>query len=138
MISEVRCGFVAGGPARWAPIVLQSLTSIRCKTAWPVSSINPSIHQTTQSTLTSQSTHAQVDTSMSGAIDFYDLLRVVEAQQARAEGFDDEGDMLDAFIACGGKADKTGHVRRETLVKVSSVWCGVGWCGGGAGVEWAD
>lgn len=55
---------------------------------------------------------------MSGAIDFYDLLRIVEAQQVRAEGFDDEGDMVDAFVACGGRADKTGHVRRETLVKV--------------------
>lgn len=59
---------------------------------------------------------------MSGAIDFYDLLRVVEAQQARAEGFDDEGDMVDAFVACGGKGDKTGHVRRETLVKVRVCW----------------
>lgn len=64
---------------------------------------------------------SEVDTAMSGAIDFYDLLRVVEAQQARAEGFDDEGDMVDAFVACGGRADKTGHVRRETLVKVGGI-----------------
>lgn len=63
-------------------------------------------------------TSTQVDTVMSGAIDFYDLLQVIEAQQARAERFDDEGDMVDAFVACGGRADKTGHVRRETLVKV--------------------
>lgn len=59
---------------------------------------------------------------MNGAIAFYDLLRVVEVQQARAEGFDDEGDMVDAFVACGGGAE-TGHVRRETLVKVRELVC---------------
>jgi len=26
--------------------------------------------------------------------------------------------MIDAFVACGGKADKTGHVKRDTLVKI--------------------
>jgi hypothetical protein len=36
----------------------------------------------------------------------------------RAENFDDESDMVDAFVACGGRPDKQGHVKRETLVKV--------------------
>ena len=27
-------------------------------------------------------------------------------------------DMIDAFVACGGRPDKHGHVRRETLVKI--------------------
>lgn len=39
----------------------------------------------------------------------------------RAENFDDESDMVDAFVACGGRHDKMGHVKRDTLVKVSSM-----------------
>jgi Ca2+-binding EF-hand superfamily protein len=31
---------------------------------------------------------------------------------------DDESDMIDAFIACGGNPDKGGHVKKETLVKI--------------------
>lgn len=38
--------------------------------------------------------------------------------QERAAKFDDESDMIDAFVACGGKPDKTGHVHRDTLVKI--------------------
>jgi hypothetical protein len=34
----------------------------------------------------------------------------------RAEKFDDETDMIDAFVACGGMVDKSGHVKRDTLV----------------------
>jgi hypothetical protein len=34
----------------------------------------------------------------------------------RAEKFDDETDMVDAFVACGGMVDKSGHVKRDTLV----------------------
>lgn len=29
-----------------------------------------------------------------------------------------QNDMIDAFVACGGKADKEGHVKRETLVRI--------------------
>lgn len=36
----------------------------------------------------------------------------------RAAQFDDEQDILDAFIACGGGADKSGNVHRETLIKI--------------------
>jgi Ca2+-binding EF-hand superfamily protein len=32
---------------------------------------------------------------------------------------DDESDMIDAFIACGGNPDKGGHVKKETLVKIT-------------------
>jgi len=55
---------------------------------------------------------------MSGSIDFGEFLKVVESQKKRAENFDDENDMLDAFVACGGKPDKSGHVMRDTLVKI--------------------
>ena len=26
--------------------------------------------------------------------------------------------MVDAFVACGGRPDKTGHVKRETLLRI--------------------
>ena len=77
---------------------------------------------------------------MSGSIDFAEFLKVIENQKDRAENFDDENarapcprgvplrarglkqkpsqDMIDAFVACGGRPDKHGHVRRETLVKI--------------------
>ena len=43
-------------------------------------------------------------------------LQVIENQKMRAEKFDDETDMIDAFVACGGLADKSGNVKRDTLV----------------------
>jgi Ca2+-binding EF-hand superfamily protein len=61
---------------------------------------------------------AEVDEGMSGMLDFGELLRVIEVQKAKAVAFDDEGDMVDAFVACGGRADKQGHVKRETLVRI--------------------
>ncbi|KAH8056435.1 Ca2-binding protein [Aureococcus anophagefferens] len=61
---------------------------------------------------------SEVDENMSGSIDFAEFLKVIENQKDRAENFDDENDMIDAFVACGGRPDKHGHVRRETLVKI--------------------
>ena len=61
---------------------------------------------------------AEVDEGMSGMLDFGELLRVIEVQKAKALAFDDEGDMVDAFVACGGRADRQGHVKRETLVRI--------------------
>jgi len=61
---------------------------------------------------------AEVDEGMSGMLDFGELLRVIEVQKAKALAFDDEGDMIDAFVACGGRADRQGHVKRETLVRI--------------------
>jgi calmodulin len=61
---------------------------------------------------------SEVDENMSGTIDFAEFLKVIENQKERAENFDDESDMIDAFVACGGSRDKTGHVKRETLVKI--------------------
>jgi len=71
---------------------------------------------------------------------------VIEKQKERAAKFDDESDMsasqwcgmcravglpcvvrcspalcmcaVDAFVACGGGQDKSGHVRKETLIKI--------------------
>jgi calmodulin len=80
---------------------------------------------------------SEVDETMSGSIDFADFLRVIENQKNRAENFDgkvaldlitlrknetliktDESDMIDAFVACGGLQDKSGNVKRETLIKI--------------------
>lgn len=61
---------------------------------------------------------SEVDENMSGSIDFAEFLKVIENQKERAENFDDESDMIDAFVACGGKQDKTGHVKRDTLVRI--------------------
>lgn len=60
----------------------------------------------------------QVDENMSGSIDFAEFLKVIENQKERAENFDDESDMVDAFVACGGNNDKSGHVKRETLIRI--------------------
>lgn len=61
---------------------------------------------------------SEVDENMSGSINFAEFLKVIENQKERAENFDDESDMVDAFVACGGAPDKSGNVKRETLVKI--------------------
>merc|ERR1719502_2406495 len=61
---------------------------------------------------------SEVDENMSGSIDFSEFLKVIENQKQRAENFDDESDMVDAYVACGGSADKEGHVMRDTLVNI--------------------
>jgi Ca2+-binding EF-hand superfamily protein len=61
---------------------------------------------------------SEVDENMSGSIDFAEFLKVIENQKERAENFDDESDMIDAFVACGGLQNKSGHVKRETLVRI--------------------
>lgn len=61
---------------------------------------------------------AEVDDNMSGSIDFSEFLAVVESQKQQAEQLSKNNDLLDAFVACGGNPDKSGHVKRETLVKI--------------------
>jgi hypothetical protein len=60
---------------------------------------------------------AEVDERMSGMLDFGELLRVIEVQKAKAVAFNDEGDMVDAFVACGGRADKHGKGRKRTSME---------------------
>eukprot|EP00938_MAST-03A_sp_MAST-3A-sp1_P000652 g652.t1 len=48
-----------------------------------------------------------VDDNASGSIDFTEFLKVVEKQKERTAKFDDESDILDAFVACGGNSDKS-------------------------------
>ena len=61
---------------------------------------------------------SEVDENMSGSINFAEFLKVIENQKERAENFDDESDMVDAFVACGGAPDKSGCVFKDTLVKI--------------------
>ncbi|KAF1793832.1 EF-Hand 1, calcium-binding site [Phytophthora cactorum] len=61
---------------------------------------------------------AEVDNDHSGEIEFAEFLQVIEAQKLRAAQFDDESDFIDAFVACGGNPDKTGHVERKMLVQL--------------------
>merc|ERR1719181_1004217 len=58
---------------------------------------------------------AEVDSDGSGEIDFPEFLQVIQAQKEKIAGQDDESDTLDAFIALGGNADKTGEVSTEKL-----------------------
>lgn len=60
----------------------------------------------------------EVDDNMSGSIDFGEFLKVVESQKNRAATLGDENDMIDAFAACGGQPDKTGHVKKETMIRI--------------------
>jgi Ca2+-binding EF-hand superfamily protein len=61
---------------------------------------------------------SEVDDNMSGCIDFREFIQVIELQKDRAENFDDESDMIDAFVACGGQPDKSGFVGKDTLVRI--------------------
>ena len=81
-------------------------------------SINYSFFKKKYKQLSKSQMISEVDENMSGSIDFGEFIKVVEKQKERADHFDDEDDMLDAFVACGGQADKGGHVKRDTLVKI--------------------
>lgn len=50
--------------------------------------------------------------------EFAEFLRVITNQRSRRLEADDDTDMLDAFMACGGNADKSGCVERSTLVRI--------------------
>lgn len=66
---------------------------------------------------------SEVDENMSGSIDFGEFLKVVERQKEQAENFDDEEELIDAFVACGGNEDKSGFVEKDTLIsKFHFIW----------------
>ena len=62
---------------------------------------------------------SEVDNNMSGSIDLGEFLKVLESQKNRVENLDDENDIIDAFVACGGQPDKGGHVKRDTMIKIT-------------------
>ena len=67
---------------------------------------------------------SQVDDDNSGEIEFAEFLKVIENQKASAAKANDETDTIEAFVALGGNADKTGEISMEKLravVKVRAV-----------------
>ena len=44
--------------------------------------------------------------------------QVIETQKERAAQFDDESDLIDAYVACGGNADKSGCVSADMLIEI--------------------
>mmetsp|Transcript_14084 Transcript_14084/g.20602 ORF Transcript_14084/g.20602 Transcript_14084/m.20602 type:complete len:148 (+) Transcript_14084:13-456(+) len=59
----------------------------------------------------------EVDEQNTGKIEFYEFLRVYEQHQNKT-GKSDEQDMIDAFVAMGGNADKSGSIDTEKLINV--------------------
>mmetsp|Transcript_41702 Transcript_41702/g.77758 ORF Transcript_41702/g.77758 Transcript_41702/m.77758 type:complete len:149 (+) Transcript_41702:80-526(+) len=61
---------------------------------------------------------ADVDEDGTGEIEFAEFLRAFEKQRGGAQEIEDELDTLDAFVALGGNADKTGFIDTTRLVHV--------------------
>ncbi len=61
---------------------------------------------------------AEVDTNANGVVDYAEFVRVLECHKARVEALGNDSDLVDAFVACGGNADRSGLVERERLVKI--------------------
>merc|ERR1711934_1321514 len=60
---------------------------------------------------------SEVDEDNSGAIEFPEFLRGMENQKI-AESRGDGAEILAAYVACGGNADKTGHVDRDVISRI--------------------
>lgn len=53
-----------------------------------------------------------------GSIGFAEFVHIMELQKIRSLNEDHQGDMADAFIACGGDEDLGGCVKRDTLIQI--------------------
>ena len=63
---------------------------------------------------------SEVDEDNTGQVPFSEFLKVIEKQQSASD--EDEGDLLDAFVAMGGNPDKTDLLRilmRMTLERLN-------------------
>eukprot|EP00882_Tetradesmus_deserticola_P005720 GHRQ01006022.1.p2 GENE.GHRQ01006022.1~~GHRQ01006022.1.p2 ORF type:complete len:150 (+),score=69.62 GHRQ01006022.1:306-755(+) len=56
-----------------------------------------------------------VDEDSSGEIEFSEFCKVIVKHKSAAAKSSDEGDTLDAFVALGGKPDKTGKISTDKL-----------------------
>ena len=61
---------------------------------------------------------SEVDMNMSGTLDFAQLLKVIEFQKVRIDNMDDGSELAEAFVACGGGADRGGCVDANVLIKI--------------------
>ncbi|CAM9122339.1 unnamed protein product [Ectocarpus sp. 12 AP-2014] len=60
-----------------------------------------------------------VDREMKGLIDFTSFLKIVASQKSvRSIWSGDSGDLVDAFVACGGNLDETGSADVGKIVKI--------------------
>ena len=59
-----------------------------------------------------------VDGDGSGGIDFVEFLRVIENQKEQAVKATDDSDLLDAFVALGGRSDKGGQIETGKLIRI--------------------
>jgi hypothetical protein len=69
---------------------------------------------------------SQVDDDGTGGIEFGEFLKLILNQKTQAAERADEKDTIDAFVAMGGCADKSGVIQTEKLVRVIEVrgcWC---------------
>lgn len=64
-----------------------------------------------------------MDDDGTGGIEFSEFLKVILNQKTQAAERADERDTIDAFVAMGGSADKTGVIQTEKLVRIIEV-CG--------------
>lgn len=60
----------------------------------------------------------QVDADGSGEVSFAELLALMAAQKEKMVNASDDSDTVDAFVALGGGADKSGEISTERLRKV--------------------
>ena len=61
---------------------------------------------------------SEVDVTMSGQIDFSQLLTLVGTQKERTDVEDDGNGLAAAYFACGGDADHGGCVDANVLIKI--------------------
>lgn len=57
------------------------------------------------------------DQRITGLITFTQFLQIIEIQKKRSSVEGTSGDMLDAYVACGGDADGGGNVDASTLIR---------------------
>lgn len=61
---------------------------------------------------------AGIDENRNGTLDFKEFLKSVQKVKRRGQTADREADLKDAFVALGGKPDKSGFINGEQLRKV--------------------
>jgi len=65
-----------------------------------------------------EKTMNQLDTNKSGTLEFNEFLKALQMQKRSMRKHDSESAMVEAFVAMGGKPDRTGFINAESLRKV--------------------
>jgi Ca2+-binding EF-hand superfamily protein len=64
---------------------------------------------------------AEADNDMSGTIDFSEFLKIIVKERNQDRSPEIVQDLIDAFVACGGNADKSGCVKKDHLIKIIKI-----------------